>query len=119
MIARAERLRAQTLQDRFLELLPQIQTQASLAYRHETPERREELIAEVVANAFVAFARLVERGLIDVAYATPLAQYAIRQIRDGRRVGSKLNVLDVSSQYAQRAKGFTVERLDRRDEQGQ
>jgi hypothetical protein len=108
-----------THQDRFLEMLPSIQQQARAAFRSEMPERQEELIAEVIANAFVAFARLVERGLIDMAYPTPLTQYAIRQVRTGRRVGAKLNVLDVSSQYAQLAKGFTVERLDRRDEQGQ
>lgn len=118
MIARAEKLRAQTLQDRFLELLPQIQAQASLAFRHEKPERREELIAETIANSFCAYQRLADRGKADLAYATPLAQFAIRQVRTGRRVGSKLNVLDVSSKYAQRAKGFNVERLDRYDSEG-
>ena len=110
MISRARRI--PTHQDRFLELLPQIRLQVSIAFRHENPERREELTAEVIANAFAAFTRLVERGLIDVAYPTPLAQYAIRQVRTGRRVGTKLNVLDVSSRYCQRAKGFTLERLD-------
>ena len=37
--------------------------------------------------------------------------------RGGRRVGTKLNVRDVSSEYAQREKGFIVERLDRFDEE--
>ena len=110
MIARAKRV--STYQDRFLKMLPLIHEQASHAFRRELPERREELIAEVIANAFAAFVRLVERGAIDVAYATPLAQFAIRQIRDGRRVGSKLNIQDVSSEYCQRAKGITLERLD-------
>jgi hypothetical protein len=50
--------------------------QASLAFRNALPEAREELIAEVVANAYHAYARLVERGKKDVAFATPLAQYA-------------------------------------------
>jgi hypothetical protein len=118
MIARATKLRAETLQDRFVELLPQIHTQARVAFRSEAPERREELIAEVMANCWVAFVRLVERGLIDMAYPTPLAQYAIRQVRTGRRVGAKLNVCDVLSRYAQRVKQFKVERLDRRGEQG-
>jgi hypothetical protein len=117
MIARAKGI--STYQDRFLEMLPSIQQQARAAFRSEMPERQEELIAEVIANAFVAFARLVERGLIDMAYPTPLTQYAIRQVRTGRRVGSKLNVCDVLSRYAQRVKQFKVERLDRRGEQGQ
>lgn len=50
-----------------------------------------------------------------MAYATPLAQYAIRQVRDGRRVGSSLNIKDVSSQYAQHRKGIVMESLDRFD----
>lgn len=101
----------------FMVMLPQVQEQARFAFRKERSGRRQELIAEVVANAFCAFARLVERGLINAIYATPLAQYAIRQVRDGRRVGSKLNVRDVSSEYAQLGKGFIVERLDRYDSQ--
>jgi hypothetical protein len=70
----------------------------------------------VVANCWAAFVRLVERGLIDVVYPTPLAGFAIKQVRDGRRVGAKLNVLDVSSEYCQSRKQITVERLDQFDE---
>ncbi len=71
----------------------------------------------MVANAFVAFVRLAERDKVDLAYPTPLAQYAIRQVRAGRRVGSKLNVRDVSSRYAQRVKSFAVEQLGEFDDQ--
>jgi hypothetical protein len=42
-------------------------------------------------------------------------RYAVAQIRDGRRVGAKLNIRDVSSPYARMRKGFQVERLDRFD----
>ena len=68
-------------------LLPAIREQAHFAFRHEGAEQREELIAEVVANCWAAFVRLVQRGLIEVVYPTPLAQYAIKQVRDGRRLG--------------------------------
>lgn len=105
-----------THQDRFLEMLPQIRDQARHAFRAEPPERREELIAEVVANCWAAFVRLIERGLIDVIYPTPLVQFAIKQVRDGRRVGTKLNIKDVSSEYAQRRQGFSVASLDRYDQ---
>jgi hypothetical protein len=54
----------------------------------------------------------MDRGLDEVIYPTPLAQYAIKQVRDGRRVGSKLNKNDASSHYAQQARGFHVESLD-------
>lgn len=110
MIARAKRI--STDQDQFLGMLPLIREQASHAFRHEPPSRRQELITEVVANCWVAYVRLIERGLHDVIYASPLARFAIKQVRDGRRVGTKLNVLDVSSKYCQRTKGVTLERLD-------
>lgn len=50
-----------------------------------------------------------------LAYPTVLARYAVAQIKDGRKVGGKLNVHDVSSQYAQQQKGFQLERLDQFD----
>ncbi|MCY2993236.1 MAG: hypothetical protein NTY19_35940 [Planctomycetota bacterium] len=119
MIARAKQTRPSTASAcyvKFLSLLPAIQEQARFAFRNENPERRQELTAEVVANCWAAFVRLVERGLIDVVYPTPLAQYAIKQVRDGRRVGAKLNVRDVSSEYCQARKRITIERLDVFDE---
>jgi hypothetical protein len=119
MIANVQQVRQTTahiIRTRFVSLLPQIQEQARFAFRDEPREHRQELIAEVIANAFVALVRLVERGLSDMIYPTPLAQYAIKQVRSGRRVGCKMNVHDVSSEYAQRAKHFAVERLDRYDE---
>jgi hypothetical protein len=101
---------------RFLAMLPTIQEQARYAFRSEPPERRQDLIAEVVANCWVAFVRLVERGLIEIVYPSPLVAFAIKQVRDGRRVGAKLNVRDVSSKYCQAHKRITVERLDKFDE---
>ena len=120
MITNAKKMRqsvSSTHAAKFLSLLSAIQEQARYAFRNEKPEHRLELTAEVIANCWVAFVRLVERGLIDVVYPTPLAGYAIKQVRDGRRVGAKLNILDVSSEYAQRLKQITVERLDLYDEQ--
>jgi hypothetical protein len=37
---------------KFLEMLPSIRRQASVAFRNTSPDMREELIAEVVANAY-------------------------------------------------------------------
>jgi len=99
----------------FLALLPAIVHQASRAFRRFRPEARQEAIEEVAANACAAYVRLFNLGKTDVAYATPLANYGIRQVRDGRRVGNRLNVRDVLSRYAQRRKGFVVDRLDRYD----
>jgi hypothetical protein len=100
---------------RFLDLLPSIRRQARFAFRRLAPEAREEAVQEVVANAFVAMARLVERGKAALAYATPLAQYAIAQVREGRRVGGALSALDVTSERCRRRHGVQVARLDRWD----
>lgn len=110
---------ATNTQDMFLAMLPRIRAIARHAFRHENPESRDNLIAEVVANAFVNFTRLVKRGKAEVAHPTPLAVFGIRQVRVGRQVGCKLNIRDVCSLYAQLAKGIRVERLDQRDADGQ
>ena len=100
---------------KFLELLPGIQRYARHAFRRLPPEAQADLMQEVIANCLVAFVHLVDRGKGDIAYATPLAMFAVRQVRAGRRVGSRLNIHDVSSQYAQLAKGIRLERLDHFD----
>ena len=99
----------------FLRLLPDILRHARKSLRGLAPQAREEAIDEVLALALVGFARLAELDKLDLAYATPLARYAVAQYRSGRRVGVRANVCDVLSEYAQQRKRFTVERLDRFD----
>jgi hypothetical protein len=99
----------------FLAMLPAIRSQLKVAFRNLDPEARAEAVQEGVCNAMVAYVRLHERGETKKAYPTPLAQYAARQIRDGRKVGGKLNVKDVSSGYCQRLKHVVLERLDKWD----
>jgi hypothetical protein len=101
----------------FLVMLPAIRRTAQITFRKVRPELRDELIEEVVANCFVAYARLVERGQADRALPSPLARFAIAQVRAGRRIGSRLRIRDVLSNYAQFKNGFQVERLDSFDEE--
>lgn len=98
--------------EQFLKMLPAIRRYAAFAFRNHPQEVRSELIAEVVATACVAFARLVQQGRADLAYATPLAVYGCRQVRDGRRVGMSRNSRDVLSVTAQQRHEFSVKRLD-------
>ena len=91
--------------------------QASIAFRNQRFEIREELIQEVIANSYRAWVLLVRRGKEAVVYPTPLVQYAIRQVRGGRRVGGRLNLHDILSPQARRHYGITIERIDRRDPQ--
>jgi hypothetical protein len=101
----------------FLAMLPAIRRTAQISFRKVRPELRGELIEEVVANCYVAYARLVERGQADRALPSPLARFAIAQVRVGRRVGNRLRIRDVLSNYAQYQKGFQVEALDQFDEE--
>jgi DNA-binding NarL/FixJ family response regulator len=45
-----------------------------------------------------------------------LAQYGIKQTRDNRVTGGKLNIRDVMSKYCQDRKGVVVERIDKFNE---
>jgi hypothetical protein len=101
----------------FMAMLPAIRRAAQISFRKVRPELRDDLIEEVVANAFVAYVRLVERGQADRALPSPLARFAIAQVRVGRRVGNHLRIRDVMSGYAQFKKDFFVERLDSFDEE--
>ena len=99
-------------QKQFLEMLPLIRSRAGSAFRKLDPESREDLIEEVVANAYCRLVRLVRHGKASLAYATPLADFAIRQAIAGRRVGSRSRIQDVTSPFARSARGILVERLD-------
>lgn len=101
----------------FLKMLPAIRKRARIAFHYLDVEARSEAVQEVVAGALAAYVRLVESGRADLAYPTPLATFAIRQFRAGRRVGIKANVKDVTSPYAQIGKGIRVQRLDHYDTQ--
>ena len=96
----------------FESILPGIQRCATNAFRRIRPSLREDLIAEAIANAYVAFARLVERGLTRLIYPTALAKFAVRQVRDGRRIGCRRSARDVMSEYAQARRTFVVEPLE-------
>jgi hypothetical protein len=97
----------------FLKMLPVVQRKALFAGKDLPEEAREDFVEEVVAYAVVAFKALWDRGKPDLAYPTVLARYGIQQARIGRKVGSSLNVRDVSSEYCHWAKGVTLERLDK------
>jgi hypothetical protein len=99
--------------DKFLSILPEIRKQANFAFRRVTLDAREELIQEVIAQAYALFVRLCHRGKPALVYPSPLAQFAIKKVRAGRRIGSRANIRDLTSPRARVAKGVTIERLDR------
>lgn len=100
----------------FLILLPDIRRHLRFAFRRLRAERREEVVQEALANALVAYRRRAELGKTDLAFASPLARYAVRQVSSGRQVASPLNAGETLSLYAQRKAGFTVSSLHRPDD---
>lgn len=110
--------RNETCDSQFLALLPKIENTARFLCLRLNPEAREEAIAEVIANAFVAFTRLMQQNRANVATAGSLARFGVRQFFAGRRVGGRLNGHDILSPYACRKHRLQLERLEQQDERG-
>lgn len=102
----------QAWQAGFVALLPAIRAHARIAFRALRPEARDDAIQEAVANACVAYVRLVQLGKQDLAYPSALVRFAVKHYWAGRRVGSSMNSGDVLCRHAQRHRGFQVEQLD-------
>jgi DNA-directed RNA polymerase specialized sigma24 family protein len=100
----------------FLRLVPRIRQHAQFRFRHTNPADREDAVQEVIARSLIQFLRLLELGKEHLVFAAPLARYAVAQVRGGRRVGGRLNIGDVSSQYGQTRKGFSLESLNHFDD---
>jgi len=115
MKARFDRTKLAAWQEKFLALLPVIINYVAPAFRKLHAEARAEAVQEAVSNTYVAFHRLMGQGRETLVYPTVLARFAVRQVWAGRQVGTRLNVKDVSSPYAQRRKQIRLGRLDRFD----
>ena len=98
-----------------LAMLPAIRRQAQIAFRHRDPEARQEAVQEVIAHAVVATKALHDRGTPELAYPSVLALYGIKRVKIGRRVGTSMNIRDISSEHCQLQKNISLERLDRFD----
>ena len=96
----------------FLALLPTIERSARIAFRNLRGEDHDDAVQEAVVRTCLAFRQLFLQGRASDAHPTVLARYAVAQIRAGRSVGTRMNIRDVLSHYAQRKKRFRVERLD-------
>ena len=73
---------------RFEELLPAIRRIAEFAFRRVSRSDRSEFVASAIAKAYEMYVRLVEQGKAALAYSSALANYAVRQVLDGRRTPS-------------------------------
>jgi hypothetical protein len=93
-------------------MLPRILSFARCHMRNLPRHVRGDAVDDVVALALLSYARLVERGLEDRAYASPLARYAVAQHRAGRRAAGRVSSRDVLASICRRRHGLTVERIN-------
>jgi hypothetical protein len=98
-------------QTQFLLMLPAVQSHARIQFRRLRADRREDAVQEAIASACVAFQRLASQGRLDAALPSTLADFAVRRVRGGRRVGSRQNSQDVHSASAQAKHGLQVQSL--------
>jgi hypothetical protein len=103
----------------FIEWIPRIRRCAESAFWKARGERRDDLIHEVIANALVAYVRLIVTGKRHLAFPTPLGRYAVAQVREGRRIGSRLKRRDALTEHRLGREGIHLERIDRYDEDEQ
>jgi len=82
---------------KFLAMLPSMRQQGRFAFRNCLQHEKRDAIEEVLLLAFDMFVSLMRRGREQLAYPTPLVQYAIRQYRIGRRLGVTVCINDVTS----------------------
>tara|TARA_R110000868_G_scaffold400484_1_gene675029 strand:- start:26936 stop:27601 length:666 start_codon:yes stop_codon:yes gene_type:complete len=99
-------------QNPFIRMLPEIRRHALFAFRALRTEAKEEAVAEAIANAFVAYNRLIEQGKGSKIYPSVLTRYAVAQIRSGRKVGTSLNSNCVLSDAARQKHSLHIDRLD-------
>jgi hypothetical protein len=93
----------------FLSILPAIETHAAIRFRRLPASRREDAVQETIATACLNYELLVARGQLDVAHAGTLADFAVRHVRAGRRIGGKQDgAKDVMSLVCQRRHGVKI-----------
>jgi hypothetical protein len=100
------------LHQHFLAILPRIETHARICFRYlRCPNKREDAVAEVIALAWKWFLRLVEKGKDIDEFVSAVADFAVRQVRSGRRLCGQERWKDVLSFSAQQRNGFRIEPL--------
>jgi hypothetical protein len=92
-------------------MLPAIRRHAEIRFRGIGSELRQELVQETIVRSMCDYLRLRERGREHVGQAGPLARFAVARVKEGRRVGGRLSVSDVGSEYCRRRKNVKLQSL--------
>jgi hypothetical protein len=100
-----------TLHDRFLELLPRIETHGKIYFRHKKGAEKAEILQEMRALAWKWYRRLMQRGKDPAQFVFNFTRVLVRAVSCGRRVVGMEPVKDVLSPRCQREHSVRVEPL--------
>jgi hypothetical protein len=93
----------------FMNILPCVQTHAKIRFRKLPAEKRDEAIQETIAAACMHYQLAAVQGRLHAVRPGTLADFAVRHVCTGRRVGGKQNgAKDVLSPVCQRRHGVNV-----------
>ncbi len=102
----------EVLVQRFLSILPRIETHACIVFRHvKCPHRQADFVQETVSLAWKWFVRLANKGKDACQFPSALATYAARAVKCGRRLCGNEKAKDALSPLAQQRHSFTVASL--------
>lgn len=73
------------------------------------PGRRDDALQDAIGIGWQHYVHCVEQGKDPDSFISVIAEYAVRQVRDGRHVTSQDSARDVMSRRAQRRRGFSVQ----------
>src|SRR6185295_2277149 len=90
---------------------PEIQQRLRQALGRYRAEARDEATADAVAHCLQSYKRLHEQGRSHFISVGNLVWYAVKRVRSGRCVGSRLNSHEPLALYAQRRRGIRIEPL--------
>ena len=100
-----------SIHDRFLALLPKIETHGKVVFRQLHPSNKEEVLQEMRALAWKWFLRLTQRGKDAAQFLSTFNTFLAYAIRNGRRITGNEKAKDVLCRSTQRRHGFTVQPL--------
>ena len=104
------------LHERFEAFLPRLRVYIRMELRKRYCRDYEDAVQEAIAAAWASFLRLALRGIDGSRFVSKLAHYAVRYVRNGRRIAGGTRKYDVFAWQAQARHEFRVRALVVRSE---
>jgi len=100
------------VQQDYLDALPRIHRHAEINFgRIRDPGRRDDAIQDVIGIGWKHWLAAIKKGKDPNEFVSAVADFAVKQVRSGRKVTGQERAKDAMSPVAQRRKGFAVKTL--------